>query len=95
MKRHFQIFFFIFLFLCLAGCVQTPPAEPVSEKTIQLRWYVNYSWYKTQWGENAVSHAITQKTGVDICFESPDGSEVETLNALISGDSLPDLITIG
>lgn len=95
MKRRFLIFFFIFLFLCLAGCVQTSPAESVSEDTAKLSWYVNYSWYNTPWGGNAVSDTVTKKTGVDISFVSPDGSESETLNALIAADSLPDLITLG
>ena len=96
MKRRFPIFFFIlFLFLSLAGCAQTLPAENVSEAPVELRWYVNFSWYNTQWGGNAVSKTITEKTGVDISFISPDGSEIETLDALISGNKLPDMITLG
>lgn len=95
MKKHFSIFFFIFFCLILAGCDNTPPAEVVSEEPVKLEWYVNFSWYNTPWGGNAVSEAITEKTGADISFISPDGSESETLDALISGNSLPDIITLG
>ncbi|MGN0971350.1 MAG: extracellular solute-binding protein, partial [Aristaeellaceae bacterium] len=62
---------------------------------MQLDWYVNYSWYNTRWGGNAVSEAITAKTGVEINFISPDGSETVTLDALIAGNNLPDLVTLG
>lgn len=81
----------------LAGCAASaPPAEAVPEdETVTLDWYINYSWYNTPWGENAVSRAVTEKTGVDIKFVSPDGTESETLNALIAGNNLPDLITLG
>lgn len=93
---------FAIILLCLvtvlAGCADSaPPAESVSKEsdTITLNWYINFSWYNTPWGENAVSRAITEKTGVNIKFVSPDGNEAETLNALIAGDSLPDMVTLG
>ena len=65
-------------------------SEPVT-----LDWYVNYSWFTSTWGENLVSKAITDETGVNINFIHPSGNEREKLNALISSDSLPDLITLG
>lgn len=86
------------LALALAGCAYSAsPAEPVpeGEETVTLDWYINFSWYNTPWGGNAVSRAITEKTGVDIRFLSPDGNESETLDALIAGESLPDLVTLG
>ena len=96
MKRRFTILFFIsFLIAVLAGCVQTPPAKTVSAEPVTLQWYVNFSWYNTKWGGNAVSRAVTEKTGVNINLISPDGSESETLDALIAGNKLPDLITLG
>lgn len=66
-----------------------------SDEAVTLDWYVNYSWYATPWGENAVSRAITEKTGVDINFITPIGNESEKLNALMASDTLPDLITLG
>lgn len=60
-----------------------------------MEWYINFSWYNTVWGGNTVSDAITEKTGVNIRFRSPDGSESVTLDALIAGDNLPDLVTLG
>ncbi len=96
MKKSFCFFFiFIMILQTLAGCAQTRPAQVVSEEPVELDWYVNFSWYNTTWGGNAVSDAITDKTGVTVNFISPEGSETETLDALIAGDKLPDLITLG
>ena len=96
----------ISLLLCLAvllgtaGCaLDALPAAPSPEASVpdvvDLRWYINFNWYNTPWGGNAVSEAITKKTGVDITFISPAGSETETLDALIAGNNLPDLVTLG
>lgn len=98
MKRLISSLLCLTILLGSAGCaVSAPPAESGSGETepVTLDWYVNYSWYNTPWGGNAVSEAITEKTGVDIRFISPDGSESETLDALIAGGSLPDLVTLG
>ena len=62
---------------------------------VTFDWYINYSWFNTKWGQNAVSKAITEKTGVNINFITPQGNEEEKLNALIASGSLPDLITLG
>lgn len=66
-----------------------------AEDKVSFDWYVNYSWYTTPWGENVVSKAITEETGIDINFITPMGSEAEKFNALIASDTLPDIITIG
>ena len=86
----------------LAGCGQTaesdaslPSAAPDAAETTDLTWYIHYNWYSTPWGGNTVSDAITARTGVNIEFVTPTGSEKEKLAALMSSDSLPDLITIG
>lgn len=104
MKRFLSVALCLALLFLLAGCEQHP-AEVVSESgtdpaaqntdTVRLDWYINYNWYNTAWGGNAVSEAVTAKTGVDIRFISPDGNESVTLNALIAGDKLPDLVTLG
>ena len=73
----------------------TPAWEKYAGEQVTLDWYVNYSWYATPWGENAVSKKITEETGVNINFITPIGNETEKLNALIASDSLPDLITLG
>ena len=62
---------------------------------VTFDWYINFSWFNTKWGDNAVSKAITEKTGVNINFITPQGNEEEKLNALIASKSLPDLITLG
>ncbi|MBQ3797944.1 MAG: extracellular solute-binding protein [Butyrivibrio sp.] len=66
-----------------------------NEDEITLNWYINYSWFNTKWGDNAVSKAITEKTGVNVSFVTPLGNEEEKLNSLIASGSLPDLITLG
>lgn len=62
---------------------------------VMLEWYVNFSWFTTPWGENAVSKKITEDTGIDIHFLTPKGNESEKFNAMISSDSLPDIVTLG
>jgi putative aldouronate transport system substrate-binding protein len=42
-----------------------------------------------------VSKYITAKTGVDVRFIVPAGSEDERLNAMIAGNVLPDILTLG
>jgi len=72
-----------------------PGWQQHSKDEVTLDWYVNYSWYTTPWGENVVSQAITEATGVNINFITPIGSENEKFNAMIASDSLPDIITLG
>ncbi|MBE5826523.1 MAG: extracellular solute-binding protein [Butyrivibrio sp.] len=93
--------------LIITGCAAdgagtgSAPAVSVSEKdtlpedTVTFDWYINYSWYNTPWGHNAVSKEITRRTGVNINFITPQGNEEEKLNALIASGTLPDLITLG
>lgn len=73
----------------------SPAWKTYAKEPVTLDWYVNYSWFATPWGENAVSKKITEETGVNINFITPIGNETEKLNALIASDSLPDLITLG
>ena len=73
----------------------TPAWQRLSDEAITLDWYINYSWFATPWGENLVSQTITEETGVSVNFITPMGNEQEKLNALISSDKLPDIITLG
>lgn len=72
-----------------------PAWQRLSKEPITLDWYINYSWFATPWGENLVSQVITEETGVSVNFITPMGNEQEKLNALISSDKLPDIITLG
>lgn len=72
-----------------------PAWQKYADDPITLDWYVNYSWFVTGWGENLVSKKITEETGVSLNFITPLGTEEEKLNALISSDTLPDVITLG
>ena len=49
------------------------------EKMVTLDWYINFSWFATEWGESLVSQEITKKTGVDINFVVPKGNESEKI----------------
>ena len=81
----------------LCGCAgkQQEAAENPAELTlceqhaadaVTLDWYVNYSWFATPWGENAVSKKITEDTGISVHFLTPKGNEKEKFNAMISAD---------
>lgn len=75
--------------------VSDAASENTQEEVVALDWYVNFSWFSTSFGGNAVSEKITQDTGVTINFVAPKGNENEKFNALISSDTLPDIITMG
>ena len=83
MKRLFAMLLCSALLLGTFGCAAetapTPSQPAGGPERVDLKWYVNFSWYNTPWGGNAVSEAISEKTGVDITFVSPAGSETETL----------------
>ncbi|MBR4993870.1 MAG: extracellular solute-binding protein, partial [Lachnospiraceae bacterium] len=79
---------------CNAG-TKGAEGDKDAKSPITLDWYINFSWFITGWGENLVSKTITDETGVSVNFITPIGSEEEKLNALISSDSLPDIITLG
>ena len=72
-----------------------PAWQKYASEEITLSWYVHYSWFSTSWGDNLVARTITEETGVSIDFVPVSGNEVEKLAAMISSNSLPDLITIG
>lgn len=69
--------------------------EIYADTPAELEWYVNFSWFKTGWGENLVSRKITEETGVNIQFITPAGNETEKMNSMIASDTLPDIITLG
>lgn len=110
-NRYLMICLLITLILTVSGCacagseenyeVENQQNEVVpgwqrhASDEVTLDWYVNFTWYTTPWGENAVSKAITEETGININFITPMGSETEKFNALIASNSLPDIITLG
>lgn len=79
----------------LPGTADSPGWKLNASSPIRFDWYINFSWFSRQWGDSLVSKYITEKTGVDIRFSVPAGNEAERLNAMIAGDTLPDLITLG
>lgn len=109
MKKYIKILTVILILSCLAGCSGTTENADSTKTSntsgtqfkasdsekITLDWYVNYSWFVTQWGGNIVSDTISEETGVNVNLISPIGNEEEKLNALIASDSLPDIITLG
>lgn len=73
----------------------TPGWSDYADDPVTLNWYINFSWFDTSWGGNAVSQKITEETGVTVNFVTPAGTETEKLAAMISANSLPDIITLG
>lgn len=106
-KNKVIISLIIWILIILTGCSSkekndtdkaeevTPVWKKYAQEPITFDWYINYSWYTTPWGQNAVSRAITDETGVSIKFVVPTGSEVQKLGAMIASDTLPDFITVG
>ena len=78
-----------------ADGADAPAWERYAGEPVTFEWYINYSWFNSEWGGNVVSDRITEETGVSIHFITPDGNEKEKLNALIAADFLPDFITLG
>ncbi len=66
-----------------------------AEDKVSFKWYINYAWFNTPWGQNLVSRTITEETGIDIEFVTPLGNESEKLDVLLASDTLPDMITLG
>ena len=87
----------VLLALLLGGCAKEEEQEEtqIQKEQVTFDWYINYSWYNTDFGESLVSKKITEDTGVSINFIAPAGNEAERLDSLISSDSLPDIITLG
>ncbi len=104
MKKRFEKFLslmLVFLLVCgLCGCNGSKTEEKATEtkenkEVVDLSWYINFSWFNTDWGTNMVSKAITEKTGCNIDFVIPTGDPNEKLDSMISSDSLPDIVTLG
>lgn len=84
------------LTMTACGRYDSPEQDTKQEQEpVTLDWYVNFTWYSTPWGGNLVSDTITADTGVTVHFISPIGNEEEKFNAMISSDTLPDIITLG
>lgn len=66
-----------------------------ASKKEKFTWYINFSWFGRQWGNDVTSKYITEKTGIDVEFIVPAGNEAEKLNTMIASGSLPDIITLG
>ncbi|GHV69402.1 ABC transporter substrate-binding protein [Spirochaetia bacterium] len=78
-----------------AGTADSPGWKANASTPVTLDWYVNFSWFSREWGQSLVSKYVTKNTGVDVRFIVPAGNEAERLNAMIAGNTLPDLITLG
>lgn len=77
------------------GTADIPGWKVNKDDPIKFDWYINFSWFSRHWGDSKVSKYITKKTGVDLNFIVPAGNEAEKLNAMIAGDALPDILTLG
>ncbi len=99
-KRIALLFIFILIFVSFIfnSCqtVETHKSSKTGDNDIiDLSWYINFSWFNNEWGNDSVSKAITKKLGVNINFVVPTGDPQDKLNSMMDSDSLPDLITLG
>lgn len=62
---------------------------------LTLTWYINYSWYVSNWGKDYVSQEIEKLTGDKIQFIIPASDDNSKLNTMIASKTLPDIVTIG
>ncbi|QHW32495.1 extracellular solute-binding protein [Paenibacillus rhizovicinus] len=76
------------------GLDENEPGWKKDTSPITFDWYMNFSWAKSDWGDNFVSKYITKKTGVNVKFVVPAGNENEKLNTMIASGKLPDFITL-
>ena len=61
----------------------------------EIEWYVNdqsFTW--ASYGSDRVSQIIKEKTGVSIKFTMPVTNDGQKLSTLISGNMLPDLVSV-
>lgn len=70
------------------------PGWMADTEPVTLDWYVNYSWYDSMWEEGEFSQWMEEKTGVKINFIVPSGEAGEKLNTMITGNTLPEIITL-
>lgn len=77
------------------GTADVPGWQVNKDNPVKFDWYINFSWFSRHWGDSKVSKYITEKTGIDLNFIVPAGNEAEKLNAMIAGDALPDILTLG
>lgn len=95
MKKFKQILMLILSVITVTTLVGCSNEKSVKKEKVNLSWYINFSWFTTDWGNNMVSKAITETTGCNIKFVTPAGDPNEKLDAMIASDTLPDIITLG
>lgn len=72
------------------------PSWSWNTDTVTIDWYVNYDWAGYTWdAENRMmDKLLTEKTGVTLNVITPASGGDEKLNAMMAGDTLPDVITL-
>lgn len=60
---------------------------------ISLDYYVNFSWFSLNWKDETAKR-VTERTGVDLNLTKPVSDDNQKLNMMISGNQLPDLMTL-
>ncbi len=78
--------------VALSACTLTEVAMPKDEATT-LTWYINFSWFDKEWGNDIVSQYITEKTGIHVEYIVPTGDESQFLQSILTGNAAADLIT--
>ncbi|MCD7832822.1 MAG: sugar ABC transporter substrate-binding protein [Lachnospiraceae bacterium] len=61
------------------------------EEVTELTWYVNATWWNTDWGTDTVTKKIKEDLNLDVTFITGDDTN---LNTYFAGGDMPDIITI-
>lgn len=65
------------------------------DEEFTIDWYVDYSWFTYQsTSADVIGQRVKELTGVTINFTSPVQNDATNLNLMISGDTLPDVISV-
>ncbi len=65
------------------------------DEEFTIDWYVDYSWFTYQsTAADIIGQRVKELTGVTINFTSPVQNDSTNLNLMISGDTLPDVISV-
>ncbi len=57
LKKIAYLFLTVIICVIFIGCGK----KVKKNSTVDLSWYINFSWFSGDWGNNMVSKAITEK----------------------------------
>ena len=88
-----------FLALLVAALMITAclPVASMADAPVKLTWFVDvpsFSFNSEGWGIDRMTKELTEKFGIEIEFITAADTSGSQLAALISSDSMPDILTV-